>query len=262
MPTDRAAPPRPPVTVVAVHGNGGGAHRFSLVGPRMPADVRLVAVTLPGFARRPPDATLRSLSDYAALVASWVRAEPRPRVILGHGIGGSIALELVQQQRHAAELDGLILHAPVGTRLDRRLFPRLMALPGARELGRRLLASSALRLLFRRLLFSRTVPVGYSDRFFDEYGDCSVFGQMFDLITPAWFQALRPTTLPAALLWGEDERLLSVDQVGDYLVLLPRARVRVVPGWGHFPMAERPAEYAAEVAALARGLVGRSAEAP
>src|SRR5262249_35276258 len=142
---------------------------------------------------------------------------------------------------------------------DRRLFPRLMAVPGARRLGQRTLASRPLRPLFRRLFFGQTVPPAYLDRFFDEYGQCSVFSQMFDLITPTWFGGLRPTDLPAALLWGEAERLLAVDQVRDFQVLVPNALVRRVPGWGHFPMIERPDQYATEVATLARTLLGRSA---
>jgi pimeloyl-ACP methyl ester carboxylesterase len=244
---------RPTVTIVAVHGNGGGAHRFARVGPLMPADVRLAPITLPGFAQEPANRALRSLTDYAAVLASMVAAEPRPRIVLGHGIGGSIALELVQRQ--ASLLDGLILHAPVGTRLDRRLFPRLMAIPGARRIGQHTLASRILRPVFRRILFSPSVPSAYLDRFFDEYGQCAVFGQMFDLITPTWFQGLHPSTLPAALLWGEAERLLGVDQVRDYQALLPKAIVRRVPGWGHFPMIEHPDQYAAEIAGLARAMV-------
>jgi len=255
-PTHQPVPAAQPA-VVAVHGNGGGAHRFARVVPLMPPDVRLAPVTLPGFANVPADPSLRSLADYAAVLAGLVAEQPRPRLVLGHGIGGSIALELVQAR--ASLLDGLILHAPVGTRLDRRLFPRLMAVPGARRLGQRLLASRPLRPLVRRLFFSKAVPPAYLDRFFDEYGQCSVFSQMFDLITPMWFRELRPTDLPAALLWGEAERLLAVDQVRDFQALLPGALVRRVPGWGHFPMIERPDQYAAEIAALARTLVAGAA---
>jgi pimeloyl-ACP methyl ester carboxylesterase len=257
-PTDQpGAAGWPAITVVAVHGNGGGAYRYARVVPLMPPDVRLAPITLPGFANVPANPALRSLRDYATVLAHIVAGQPRPRVLLGHGIGGSIALELIQD--HAAMLDGLILHAPVGTRLDRRLFPRLMAVPGARRIGQHLLASRLLRPVYRRLFFSPAVPTAYLDRFFDEYRQCSVFSQMFDLITPTWFRGLRPTTLPAALLWGEAERLLAVDQVRDYQALLPGAVTRSVPGWGHFPMIERPDQYAAEIAALARALVRREA---
>lgn len=246
---------QPATTIVAVHGNGGGAHRFARVVPLMPSDVRLAPITLPGFANLPADPALRSLRDYAAVLAEMVADVSRPRVLLGHGIGGSIALELVQER--ADVLDGLILHAPVGARLDRRLFPRLMAVPGARRVGQRLLASRLLRPLYRRLFFSPAVPPAYLDRFFDEYRHCSVFSQMFDLISPTWFRGLRPTVMPSALLWGEAERLLAVDQVREYQVLLPGAIVRSVPGWGHFPMIEQPQQYAAEISALARTLVVR-----
>jgi pimeloyl-ACP methyl ester carboxylesterase len=255
MPTDSqpTSPGQAAITVVAVHGNGGSAHRFARVVPLMPPDVRLVPITLPGFAGRPADRSLRSLGDYAAVLARLVDEQPRPRIVLGHGIGGSIALQLAQVD--ADLIDGLILHAPVGARLDRRLFPRLMAVPGARRLGQRIVASHTLRPLLRRVSFSSTVPAAYLDRFFDEYGQCAVFSQMFDLITPTWFRGLRPIMLPAALLWGEAERLLAADQARDFQALLPGALVGRAPGWGHFPMIEQPDQYAGEVAALARALV-------
>jgi alpha-beta hydrolase superfamily lysophospholipase len=119
-----------PLTIFAVHGNGGGAFRFERIKSHIPAEIHFQPVTLPGFAGQPADPTLRSLYDYAAYLRGITAASPRPLVLLGHGTGGSLALEFIQH--FAAELDGLILHAPVGTRLEARLFPRLMALPGAR----------------------------------------------------------------------------------------------------------------------------------
>jgi pimeloyl-ACP methyl ester carboxylesterase len=243
------------VTIVALHGNGGGAFRFERVAPHMPLDVSLHAVTLPGFAAVPRDPALRTLRDYAAYLSNLLADQPRPLVLLGHGIGGSIALEFAQ--RFAANIDGLILHAPVGTRLGSRLFPRLMALPGARSFGKWLFSSRLARPLFHRLLFRRPVPPALVVRFFDEYRQCAVFGQMFDLITPGWFRSLRPIGLPAALLWGERERVLTVDQLDDYRALLPNSLTRIVPDWDHFPMIEQPDEYARAIAALAQELIAR-----
>ena len=243
----------PKLTIVALHGNGGGAFRFERVKPYLPADMRFRPVTLPGFATLPRNPALQSLGDYAAYLRDLITSEPRPLVLLGHGIGGSVALEFA---RHfATDIDGLILHAPVGTRLESRLFPRLMALPGARAWGQWLFSARLTQPLFKRLLFSHPVPPDYLDRFFDEYRHCTVFGQMFDLITPAWFNSLKPVNLPAALLWGERERVLTVDQLNDYRSLLSHHIIRTVPGWDHFPMIEQPEEYAVEVVELARELV-------
>lgn len=249
----RAFPTRSPLTIIALHGNGGGAFRFERVKPFIPAPIRFQPITLPGFAGQPADPTLRTLPDYAAYLRGVTAIEPRPLVLLGHGVGGSLALEFAQ--RFAAEINGLLLHAPVGTRLESRLFPRLMALPGARRLGQRLFSARLTRPLFKRLLFSQPVPAGCLDRFFDEYRRCAVFGQMFDLITPAWFNSLHPIDLPAALLWGERERVLSVAQLDDYRALLPHHLIRIVPGWDHFPMIEQPEEYATEIVKLAQELV-------
>ena len=248
------ADPRPAaVTVVAVPGNGGGASRFAAAGSFLPPDVRLRPVTLPGLAGVPPEPELGSLRACAGWLLARVEAEPRPRVVLGHGVGGAIALELAQVA--APAIDGLVLHAPVGARLRSRRFPRLMALPGARALGRRAFAARGLRPLWRRLLFTRPVPPERLERFFAEYADSPSFARLFDLVTPEWFESLRPVHVPAALLWGERDRVLDVDQVGDFRPLLPGCLVSLPGRWGHFPMIEDPEAYAREVAAVARRLV-------
>jgi pimeloyl-ACP methyl ester carboxylesterase len=251
--TNPTSRPGRPLSIVALHGNGGGAFRFARIKPYIPNDISFRAVTLPGFADVPRDPTLETMRDYAGDLYRLIAAEARPLILLGHGIGGSIILEF--GQHFASAVDGLILHAPVGARLEARFFPKLMALPVARRIGQRLFSARLPRPFFRRLLFSKPVPAAYVNRFFDEYRHCTVFAQMFDLITPGWFAALRPVDLPAALLWGEQERLLHVDQVRDYQALLPNSLVRTVPGWRHFPMIEQPEAYAGEIVVLARELV-------
>ena len=43
------------LSIAAVHGNGGGAFRFSRLHRYLPDDVNLQAITLPGFADVPDD---------------------------------------------------------------------------------------------------------------------------------------------------------------------------------------------------------------
>ncbi|MDJ0756087.1 MAG: alpha/beta hydrolase [Ardenticatenaceae bacterium] len=245
-----------PINIIALHGNGGGGFRFARLEPYIPAEVRFEAVTLPGFAEKPRDPSLRSMRDYAFALRreSQLVHESGPKVLLGTGIGGSFALEYLQ---HFDDVQGLILHAPVGTRLDERWFPRLMRLPGMTTLGQRVFSSRLTRPVFKKLLFvdSSTVPEDYVNQFFTAYRRCDAFGQMFEILNRAWWESLRPLNVPTALLWGERERVLTVDQLEDYKSLLPHHIVRTVPNWDHFPMIEQPEAYAREIIKLARDLV-------
>jgi pimeloyl-ACP methyl ester carboxylesterase len=248
----------PALTIIAVHGNGGGGFRFDRVQPYIPAHVRFEAVTLPGFAATPTDPGLRSVHDYAehlhSLVRTVLRNPDQALILLGTGIGGTFVLDY--SQRHSSVIDGIILHAPVGARLKTRRFPALMKLPAVRTLGQQAIASPLLRPLWKRRLFMdhTAIPPETIERFFEEYRQCRVFGQMFDIITDDWYQSLKPSPVPAGLLWGERERVLSVHHLEDYKRLLPNHSVRIVPGWDHFPMIEQPEQYAREVVSLAHQL--------
>ncbi|MEM6530760.1 MAG: alpha/beta fold hydrolase, partial [Chloroflexota bacterium] len=230
------------ISIIALHGNGGGGFRFERAKPYFPENVDFVAPTLPGFAGEPRHPGFTTLWDYADLFHEYVYVQPRPRIVLGTGIGGAIVLEMLQH--HADKVDGAILHAPVGTRLDTRLFPKLMSLPGMKKLGQLTFSSPLTRPVFRRLLFHEPLPDDYVNRFFDEYRRCEVFGQMFEIITAEWFATLKPVNVPAVLLWGEREKILTVDQLEDYKALLPNHQVHIEPEWDHFPMVETPEQFA------------------
>lgn len=225
--------------LLALHGNGGGASRFALCHSYFKKlGVELVAHTLPGFEGRPLEGRL----DWSLLcndVREALQALPRPRALLGPGIGGSVALQLLQDEPDLVDL--LILQSPVGPHLERRRFPRLMKPRWIRELARRLLAAPGLDLLWSKLLFRRPLSTAVRQRFFREYGRCQAFGDFFDLLTPEWFQALRVIDTPGVLLWGAKERVLSPAHVEALRPLLPNCQLRIEPSFDHFPMLEQPA---------------------
>lgn len=240
------------ITLVAIHGNGGGGFRFARTEAFMPDWIDFRPITLPGFANRPRDPQLTTLSDYADQLHAEIGRISTPLILLGTGIGGSIALDYAQ--RHADGLAGIILHAPVGTRLDTRWFPRMMRLPAMTQLIQWAISSRMFRPIFTRLFFHHPIPKPYLNQFFHEYGQCSVFGQMFDIITPDWWASLQPIAVPTALLWGEKERVLTLDQLDDYKQLLPNHLVKTVADWDHFPMVEQPQAFVAVVVELISAL--------
>lgn len=260
----------PPVTIVAVHGNGGGSTRFARIPDHLPDGIRFRAIDLPGFNGAPDDPSLRSVEAYADRLADLLDevvaegaepaadgpdAEPGARpIVLGHGIGGSIALDLAS--RRPEMMAGLILHAPVGADLDRRLFPRIMSTAPVRSLVKTLIAARPLRPIWRRAFFPIGAPAAELDTFFDGYRTCEAFGRMFEIIDVEWFTGLNPVSeLPTVLLWGENDRVLKSGQADAIGSKAPEASTVVQDGWDHFPMLEQPEEYARVVADLATGLV-------
>jgi pimeloyl-ACP methyl ester carboxylesterase len=246
----------PRVAVVAVHGNGGGSTRFDRVAGHFPATTRFVAIDLPGFNGVAVDPSLTDVAGYADRLAELI-AEHRSSdsvVVLGHGIGGSIALDLAS--RRPETMDGLILHAPVGADLDTRLFPKIMSTTPVRELIRRMVAARPLRPIWRRIFFPIGAPKPDLDTFFEGYRSCESFGQMFEIIHAEWFDGLTPVTaVPVALLWGEHDRVLKSGQTDAIAAKAPHATRIVEAGWDHFPMLEQPEEYARVIARLADDLV-------
>lgn len=233
-------------SLLLVHGNGGGGFRFSRCLPYFTGVV--AAPTLPGFHPLPRDPELRTIADYANRLLPYLEAMPRPRAVLGTGIGGSLLLELLQ--RHCDKVDLVILHAPVGAHLDRRLFPRLMRLPGVCRTARFLLGWPPLRPLWTRLFFETPLEREFLNQFFDGYRNCEAFGEMFNLIDLPWWESLRPVEIPAVVLWGGRERLLTPDQQAAFGSVLPLARMQIINDWRHFPMVEQPEEFAAVVQGL------------
>lgn len=242
-----------PFSLIAIHGNGGGAFRFAPLLPFMPEYVNFHAVTLPGFGRKPLNPSLTTVSHYGDWLQQRIAALPQPRVLLGTGIGGTFAIDVAQ--RHRDNIDALILHAPVGTRLDKRWFPRLMQLPGMTEAGRRALGATVFRPITQRLLFRKAIPPQHLDAFYAGYRECDAFGQMFRIITPDWFASVSRSDVPTALLWGAKERVLTVDQLNDYKQLFPNHVVRIEPEWDHFPTLEQPAAFVQVTVQLVNSLL-------
>ncbi|MEO1060991.1 MAG: alpha/beta hydrolase [Actinomycetota bacterium] len=244
----------PELTIIAVHGNGGGSFRFERLHPHVPEDVRFVAVDLPGFGGRPLPERPATMELLAGALREELTGDRAPIVVLGHGIGGSIALSALQD----VDVAGLILHAPVAARLDTRWFPRLMRPAPVRAAVQWAISSPPARLLGKALLFrDGDVPRSYVDRFLGEYRHAEAFADMFDLLTVDWFEQLEPLTTPTSILWGDGDRVLGADQATDLLRVVPEATTETVEGWGHFPMIEQPVDYLDRVVGIARELVGQ-----
>src|SRR5437867_11912058 len=136
---------------------GGGAPPHAIVLPGLMADWRALApqirtlrrdgwtvhvVDLPGFAlhpsRAPADATVVQLADYVAKVMGDLSIPHA--LVLGHSLGGGVALHLAL--RRPELVSGLVLIAPAGLGISLHWIYKLYCVP---LLGRLLLRPSVLR---------------------------------------------------------------------------------------------------------------------
>lgn len=236
--------------IAAVPGNGGSPARWELLPDPLAEDTMLHAITLPGFDGAPLPWSSPTADDFAAAMIAAVEALPRPRVVFGTGIGGSIALQAAQRTGWA---DGFILHAPVGPSLDTRLLPKLMRPQIVRSFAKAAISSPVGRALGRRRYAD--VPPDTIDRVLGDYAHCDAFGPMWDILTADWWNALQPVREPALLLWGAGDGVLDAAHAAEFARVVPDAEVRTELDWAHYPMLEQPEDFAATIAKIAHDLV-------
>jgi len=242
--------------VLILHGNGGSRTRFvpmlkQLISQHPELDLRIPKLS--GFDGRP----IPKKADHWSLFMTELEATisdklAEPWILYGHGIGGSVLLELAARDFTFPSGERLsvartILHAPIGATLKLRKFPALMKPPIMRELGKWLLTRKMLRPIWEKRLFQapQEIPAYLREQFFRDYTQCAAFGVFFDLITPAWYEAIRDqvSEQPFHFVWGEEERVINVGFVEHWRKDFPQSQFEIVAAWDHFPMLEQVEEF-------------------
>jgi pimeloyl-ACP methyl ester carboxylesterase/phosphohistidine swiveling domain-containing protein len=253
--------------LVLVGGNGSTRARFGRALPLLARCCRPVVVELAGQGSRAAVPVPKTLTGFATDLAGELASATsgQPFVAYGHGIGGLVLAHALRQSRLPAER--LVLHAPVGAHLVQRRFPWLMAWAPLRALVQRMLGSRWLGPpLARRLMEPGGAATAEDLRAFAAgYREARSFGALFAAADPlAALDGLDELTLPVTLLWGGADRVLRVEQLPAWAEVLRRAPViaRVEPEWRHYPFLDRPAEFAAVLAACVAECAGAPPDRP
>lgn len=100
------------LTYLALHYWAGAGHEYNQLGALLPAGTALLAPDLPGFGAQAAPADFDySVKAYADWVAAFAAAHQlTDYVLIGHSMGGKIALALAARQ--SAGLRGLVLLSP------------------------------------------------------------------------------------------------------------------------------------------------------
>jgi pimeloyl-ACP methyl ester carboxylesterase len=223
--------------VLCLHGLFGSSAHWEATLQALAPGYRAMALTLPIFETPPVDLSVTGLRAY---VEAFLDAERVPSpVVVGHSLGGHIALDLAL---HAPErVRALVLTGSSGL-LEKgftRGVPRRPSVELVREKMTEVFHDPAMvtperveavrDIVSRRRYTLRALRVSRSVR---RYNLEDRLGEV---------------RCPTLLVWGTDDRITPRSAAIRFLESIPSATLRLVPDCGHAPMLEHPEAFARAV---------------
>jgi|HubBroStandDraft_2_1064218.scaffolds.fasta_scaffold13983_2 pimeloyl-ACP methyl ester carboxylesterase len=229
-------------TIVFVHGAGSNGHTWHRQIEAFGGQHSPIALCLPGHGRSAGVEGLRTVHDYADFVAAFLDAlKIESAVILGHSMGGAIAMDL--GLRHAARVDALILSCTA---------PKFNVTPD-------------------RIEGLRAITMGRAPQAFNTEGySPKTAKENFDVIREGWMEqiktdprvrytdilacaqvdlreAIAKIDKPALVLAGADDKGTTPADAEFIASKIRGATTKIIADAGHYIPRERPAEYNAAI---------------
>jgi pimeloyl-ACP methyl ester carboxylesterase len=260
-------------TAVYVHGLGGSATNWTDLAAQLSGHVEGHALDLPGFGRSEPvDGYDFRMATQARVVIEYIESlGPGPVHLFGNSMGGAITLMVASARPDLVRTLTLISPAVPDLRpsLRRVSDPRLPLafLPVVGTRVRQQLAAVTPRERTHqmlRLCFAdpRSVPANriaqseaeYTERSAQAWAGSALSASTVDLIRTwlvprsrsMWLLPPR-ITAPTLVVWGTEDKLVSVRKAPRVARLIPRGRLLVLPRTGHVAQMERPVSVARAV---------------
>ena len=215
-----------------------------------PGAMRMIAVDLPGHGESDPLPGV-NVEEYAAVVAEFLVAlECGPVVVIGHSLGGAIALALAA--RHPALVRGLVLIASC------------VKLPLVDSVGERLVAylpGPLRRLVFfsmaKKVLFAPQAPADAIEIAMRDLRACRPETIMSDVRAARAMDLTEPAAaldVPTLVLAGARDRLTTPALAAGLSALIRGSRLRLADGAGHMLPMEAPEWVSREIATFVASL--------
>lgn len=212
----------------------------------------VIAPDLPGFGESAkPNASRYAygVESFAEALADLVAAYGLGQVfVLGHGLGGAVALTLAT---HYAELvTRLALVDPLCYPFPSRWSVRLPLLPVIGGVFfKQLYGRRQFRSYFQNVVFSRSAPVphGRVDELYGHFNTPSARESAFAVLknvldTRPIVARITRIVQPTLVMWGRDDRLYPAAFALKLVREIPDARLELFDT-GHSPHEERPSEF-------------------
>ena len=216
----------------------------------------------PWFCPAPPD-DLYSLHDHADLVHRLiVQKDLHELTLVGHSMGGGIALLVALRLLEEGRLERLVLVS--GAAYPQRL-PPFIALATRGRLSEWGLRFFPKRLLIRRVLRSIVFDpeavtdaqvAAYAEPFYSPAHRTALIKTAVRIVPPDLAKITKRISeidLPTLLLWGRHDWVVPLDVAERLLAALPNGQLEIMENCGHVPPEELPKESLEIVLKFLRG---------
>jgi len=235
--------------ILFIHGAGSNGHTWHRQGEAFGGKHSPIALDLPGHGRSAGVEGLRTVHDYADFVAAFLDTlKIKSAVILGHSMGGAIAMDL--GLRHAARVDALILSCTA---------PKFNVTPD-------------------RIEGLRAITMGRAPQAFNTDGySPKTAKENFDVVREGWMEqiktdprvrytdilacsqvdlreAIAKIDKPTLVLAGADDKGTTPADAEFIASKIRGATCKIVADAGHYIPRERPTEYNAAIEQFVDGL--------
>ena len=216
--------------LVLIHGYGNSGHIWQRTLPYLAQQHQVFIVDLPGYGRSRTSGVWH-LREMAPLLAQWLHTlQLPPAAVVGHSMGGAIAIHLAAYAPE--QFSHLVLVNAAGIPLQTHL-------PG--------LATRSLHSFFQS--GNGTLPLPLVRDMLQPR--IHLLWRTAQEMKRSDFRAeLAQVTLPTLILWGERDVMLPIGLGRALNEALPYATFLAMPDCGHRPMLAQPAQFSKTVLAF------------
>lgn len=222
--------------IVLVHGNMASSRWWQGIMEIMADEFELLALDLRGYGKSPAGPPTVTLADHAADIAELANASGfAPFTLVGHSLGGAVAMQFAAL--YPEMLEGLVLvdSAPVGGMKDINY-----------DLVQMMLDNEAILLAALQSTLVRPVPADLWAGFAEDclLGAKSVMANTRALDGADFTADAQIFTKPVLVFHGEQDRVVPAAEEEKTAAAYPQARLVMLAGVGHNPQVEDPQTFA------------------
>jgi pimeloyl-ACP methyl ester carboxylesterase len=230
--------------LVFLHGFGSSLHTWDAWSSELEKDYRVIRMDLPGFGLSGEN-ELNDFSDahdIAVILGLLNELDINKASFIGNSLGGKLAWRIASANPERVEK--LVLISPdgfasEGFEYDKQPQPSWMLSAMTVALPKPLLKMSLVPAYADPTTLSSTILDRYYDLMCAPGVRKSIVARFNQTVLKDPIPMLKTIQADTLLMWGENDAMIPIANAQDYLKLIPKVRLTVLPKTGHLPQEEQ-----------------------